>query len=367
MAENVRMSMFAADFLRNAKKNLSILDDDPPDIKYQPHGYLFLAGPDGAEDMLANHAVQINNGAYIDILETDQLSQKYPWLNTEDILLGAHGAQNEGWFDPLTLLIAMRGKAEFWDAKFIDAEFVDFNTQILLHSQGVYDDTGDPLEKCGHLIVRTKDGKEKQIRFMYAIIAAGADTGEICRRSLKLGTASSGIRSIPCPIIKRKRYVYVFNCPDGPGLDFPYLVDPSGVWCRREGLGGNFVCGGVPHPDDEPDTSSADVDYNFFEQVVWPVLRHRVPAFANLKIVGAWSSFQDYNYFDQNGIVGTHPYYWNVFTASGFGGAAVQMAPAVGRAITEQIIDHEYKTIDLARLGWSRILGGVPIKERLVI
>lgn len=367
MAENVQMSMFAAEFLKNAKDNLTMLDDDPPDIKYHPHGYLFLAGPDGAEDMLANHAVQINNGAYVDVMQQEQLSQRYPWMNTDGILLGALGAQNEGWFDPLSLLIAMRGKAEFWDVQFVQAEFVDFNTTTLLHSEGVYDDTGEPAEKCNYMIVRTKDGKEKQIRFMYAIIAAGAETGDIARRCLKIGTAKSGIRSIPCPIIKRKRYIYVFNCPDGPGLDFPFLVDPSGVWCRREGLGGNFVCGGTPLPEEEPDTSNSDVDYNFFEQKVWPVLRHRVPVFENLKIVGAWSTFQDYNYFDQNGIIGPHPYYWNIHFASGFGSAAVQMAPAIGRAFTEDIIDHKYKTIDMSRLGWSRILGGMPIREKLII
>ncbi len=42
------------------------------------------------------------------------------------------------------------------------------------------------------------------------------------------------------------RFVYVVHCPDGPGLDTPFLIDYSGVYCRREGLGGNYVTGMSP-------------------------------------------------------------------------------------------------------------------------
>lgn len=42
------------------------------------------------------------------------------------------------------------------------------------------------------------------------------------------------------------RYVYVVHCPDGPGLDTPFLIDYSGVYVRREGLGGNYIAGASP-------------------------------------------------------------------------------------------------------------------------
>ena len=40
--------------------------------------------------------------------------------------------------------------------------------------------------------------------------------------------------------------MYVVHCPDGPGLETPMVVDPSGVYVRREGLGGHYVCGASP-------------------------------------------------------------------------------------------------------------------------
>ena len=44
----------------------------------------------------------------------------------------------------------------------------------------------------------------------------------------------------------RKRFVYVVHCPNGPTLDAPLTVDPSGVYFRREGYGGHFLCGASP-------------------------------------------------------------------------------------------------------------------------
>ena len=44
----------------------------------------------------------------------------------------------------------------------------------------------------------------------------------------------------------RKRYVYVFHCPDGPVVDAGLTVDPCGAYFRREGLSNHYVCGASP-------------------------------------------------------------------------------------------------------------------------
>lgn len=43
-----------------------------------------------------------------------------------------------------------------------------------------------------------------------------------------------------------RRYVFVVHCPDGPGLECPFLIDYSGIYLRREGLGGNYITGRSP-------------------------------------------------------------------------------------------------------------------------
>ncbi len=58
------------------------------------------------------------------------------------------------------------------------------------------------------------------------------------------------LSSLNCLLFLRpvlfSRYVYVLHCPDGPGLDSPFLIDYSGVYFRREGLGGNYIAGASP-------------------------------------------------------------------------------------------------------------------------
>lgn len=102
------------------------------------------------------------------------------------------------------------------------------------------------------------------------------------------------------------RYVYVVHCPEGPGLDAPLVIDSSGVYFRREGLGGHYITGASP-PEvcptrtshdrnasvsnqlcpqaEEPDTSNLEVDHRFFEEKIWPHLANRVPAFERLKVM----------------------------------------------------------------------------------
>lgn len=36
--------------------------------------------------------------------------------------------------------------------------------------------------------------------------------------------------------------------------------------------------------NEEPDCNNLDVDHEFFQEKVWPLLAHRVPAFESLKV-----------------------------------------------------------------------------------
>jgi len=75
----------------------------------------------------------------------------------------------------------------------------------------------------------------------------------------------------------------------------------------------------------------------------------------------------DYNYFDRCPIVGNHPYHRNFMMAAGSVGHGAQFAPALGRYLNELTLDGDYRTIDLSRLTFDRVLDDDPIYERLVI
>lgn len=164
--------------------------------------------------------------------------------------------------------------------------------------------------------------------------------------------------AVPLPVEKRKRYVFNFHCPDGPGLECGLVTDLTmdGVYFRRDGLSNNYICGASPPPDQEPDTSNLDVDYMFFDEYLWPRLAHRYPAFEKLKLKSSWAGYYDYNFIDQNLVIGNHPYHKNFVFANGSSGHGLQHSAAIGRAIMELFNYHEYRTIDLNAFAFDRFM-----------
>lgn len=93
LKENVQMSMYGRDFLRSSNSLLRV-DDEEVDVQFQEKGYLFLASSEkGANIMRRNNEVQTGVGADIKLLNRDELVDKFPWLNTEDIILGSYGGE----------------------------------------------------------------------------------------------------------------------------------------------------------------------------------------------------------------------------------------------------------------------------------
>ena len=81
----------------------------------------------------------------------------------------------------------------------------------------------------------------------------------------------------------------------------------------------------------------------------------------------AWAGYYDYNTLDQNAIIRMHPYHDNLIFATGFSGHGIQQAPAVGKAIMELLLEERYRTIDLSRFGFERIITNSPIFEQNIV
>lgn len=319
LVENIQMSLYGADFIRNIKEHLG----DDVDVNFTPYGYLMLAGEETAEILKRNSRLQNELGARNEILTAKRLKEKFPWLNTDGIELGCHGLEKEGWFDPWSLLYSMKKRAIEHGAHYLNAEVCgfEFRAQPDLQVEGVEYGTYESVDRA---IVKMPDGSVEPIKFGMCVIAGGANSGKIGQMA-RIGNGP-GVLSIPLPIEPRKRYVYSFECDEktpsaGSTLNTPLVVDPSNVYFRREGLSGCYIGGRSPESiDKEPSVDNLDVDYEYFDTDVWPHLAHRVPKFNAIKVKSAWAGFYEYNTYDENGIVGPHPYYHNLYIASGFSG-----------------------------------------------
>jgi hypothetical protein len=189
-----------------------------------------------------------------------------------------------------------------------------------------------------------------------------ADTYE--SECIKVVSVWSDFKDHDLPVRPRKRIVYVFDCRDKPERA-PLTIDPTGVWCRPEGA--TFIGGISPAESEDPDCTDFEIDYKLYEDVVWPTLAQRIPAFEALKLVRAWVGHYDYNTLDQNAILGPHPEVGNFYFANGFSGHGLQQSPAVGRAIAELIAYGEYRSLDLRRFGYERVAKNLPILELNVV
>lgn len=81
----------------------------------------------------------------------------------------------------------------------------------------------------------------------------------------------------------------------------------------------------------------------------------------------AWAGYYDYNTFDQNLIIGSHPILTNLYFANGSSGHGIQHAIPIGRAISELFFAGKYETIDLSRLSFDRLLQEQPLFETNVV
>lgn len=129
------MSLYGAKFLRNINEHLSIPGQPLIDLNFHPYGYLILATEAGAETLVQNSKLQNSLGAKNAVYTAEKLKRMFPWLNTDGIAAGCLGLENEGWFDPWTLLCALKKKASHLGAQYVNAEVKAFQYKTLYNEE----------------------------------------------------------------------------------------------------------------------------------------------------------------------------------------------------------------------------------------
>ncbi len=328
---NIRIAQASIEILRAAGELLEV-DGARPDIGLTEVGYLFLAGQARVESLRQAHAIQTQHGAQIALLTPAQLTERFPWLETADLAAGTLGLSGEGWFDGYLLLTGFIRKARSQGARFVRGEVIELEVRDRrISTVGLAD--GSRIA-CG-LVVN----------------AAGPWARSVAQ-----------LAGVALPVFARRRTVYVVACR-AVLTPFPLLIDTSGLWIRPEGTG--FIAGLSPGAD--PDDAPLEPEYGAFEAALWPALAARIPAFEAAKLERAWAGYYEMNVFDHNGVVGLHPEIANFGFMNGFSGHGMQQGPAVGRGMAELILRGRFETVDLADLGFERLIKGRPLLELNVI
>lgn len=329
---NIAMSKFSLEFLRNVGTRLAV-GDDAADIGLHEPGYLVLATPERDEAQRAKNRVQRGMDVDIELIEKDELGRRFPWLNTEDLALGSFGGGCEGWFDGPGLMQAFRRKARSQGVEYIAATV----TGLAMASPG----------RVGEVLL--DDGS--RLSAGTVVNAGGPWSAGIARMA-----------GVDLPVVPSKRCVFVFESP-ARIENCPFVFDTSGFWLRPEGQ--LFLCGIPPVRENDPNDFGLDVDYDLFDELIWPALAHRVPGFEQLRMLRAWAGLYEYNTFDHSGIIGRHPDVSNFVLATGFSGHGMMHSAATGSGVSDLIAYGEYRSVNLSAFRFERIASNKPIEEHV--
>jgi FAD-dependent oxidoreductase domain-containing protein 1 len=327
--ENIRLSEFGLKLVRNLKQEFGF----DADIGFKEQGYLVMASAASVPVLKGNAELQQSMGADTILLGPEELATRFPYMNCDGVAAASFGQTGEGWFDPYQLMNLVRKAAIARGVDFINAEVTAIDAGSIVNSV-----TLASGEKLGAGAV---------------VNAGGASGGAIAK-----------MVDFDLPVSAAKRYVYVVDCPSAPEAlrTGPLTFDINGIYFRPEGR--NFLWGFTPTKDEEPEVKDWEMDYSWFEEKIWPLAAERVPVFETVKLISNWVGHYDYNWFDQNGIIGRHPTLHNFYFGNGFSGHGIQQGPATGNAIAELICFGSYKTIDVTALGVERIAAQKPLFEK---
>ena len=334
---NIRVSQFAADFVKNFRAYMGG-DDRVPHLRLQSYGYMYLADNAAfAATLKEGQELQAACGAGTKHMMPDEIAAAYPFYNLDDIVAANHNLLDEGYFDGNTLFDWWRRSARERGVEYLTNEVVAMNTNA----------SGTRVES-----VVLKSGE---------VISCGTVVNASGPRAVLI----SRMAGIEIPVEPRKRYTFIFEAEQPLDRDLPLTIDPSGVHMRTDGT---YYLAGCP-PDDDPAVDYDDFvqDHSIWENKAWPAIATRIPQFEAIKLRNSWAGHYAYNTFDQNAILGPHSKVENFIFVNGFSGHGFQQSPAMGRGTAELITHGEYRTLDLSPFGYDRIERGERFVEKAVI
>ena len=331
LPENIRMSQFSIGFFKDFAKHVAV-DGQAPDPQWKEWGYLFVVGAGHEHVLEENWRVQDSLGVKLELLDRAAIAARYPWMRADDLALGVLSPE-DGWLDPNSVLQGFRKKAQAMGARFVQDRALDLIVR-------------------GPRVAEIELASGARIHADHVINAAGCWSASLAK-----------LVGVDLPVNPMRRFEHFVEI-ETKLPPMPLIKDPDRLVIRPEGTG--YSVGLVR--SDEPRGFNFEVDPAWFQDVVWPACASRIPAFETLKLRREWAGLYDECELDGNMILGRTPGGpENFLVACGFSGHGLMHAPAVGRALAELVVHGRFETLDLSRMGYQRVLDGVPYRETGII
>ncbi|MBN2408477.1 MAG: FAD-binding oxidoreductase, partial [Candidatus Aminicenantes bacterium] len=301
------------------------------DIGYRKAGYLFLAAKDGTwRDFVASAKTQRRLGVPVEVLDREEISRRWPYLDLTDIRGGTFCAE-DGYADPYLVTMGFAESARRLGIR------IEERTRVTAIGR-----SGDRIGP-----VATIRGT---IRAPVVVNAAGPWAAEVGRMA-----------GIELPVLPYRRQAFMTQPFDLLPKPVPLIIDQDSAFYFRGADPGLIL--GMSDPD-EPPGFNLQTDRAFMERVVEAAVR-RAPLLEQARILRGWAGLYEITP-DDNPIIGPIPSRPGFFCAVGFSGHGFQHGPAVGELLSG-IIAGESSDLDLEPFSFDRFSRPRKDGERRVV
>ncbi|NIO48289.1 MAG: FAD-dependent oxidoreductase [Candidatus Aminicenantes bacterium] len=288
------------------------------DIKFRQVGYIFLAQKQETwNDFLAGVETQRQHNVPVEVLSPEDIKQRWPYLNADDLKGGTFGPK-DGYADPYLAAMGFADAARNLGVR------IEEKTEV----------TGISIAGGRVQGVETAKGS---ISAPVVVNVAGPWGGEVAK-----------IAGLDLPAKPYRRQVFMTKSFDAIPKPVPMIIDQDVTFYFRGEEPGIIM--GMSDPD-EPSSFNLNVDRNFLERVIEAAV-HRAPVLEKAEILRGWGGLYTITP-DDNPIIGEAPGVMGLFSAIGFSGHGFQQAPAVGRILSQLILDGQ-TDFDLKPFSYDR-------------
>jgi sarcosine oxidase subunit beta len=322
---NVRLSQISLPMLERFEAEIG------QPIDYRHCGYLILLSD---QKDLAQYEmnVRLQNRLGVDtmILEGDEIRQRLPMMNLEDVLAGTYNPR-DGLVDPNSVVMG----------------YINAASRLGVNTLSGVEVIGLDIQGNAISGVNTSLGN---VQTPVVINTAGPWAARIGK-----------LAGVEIPITPLRRQILTTTpLPDIPA-DFPFVIDfAQSLYFHREGEG---LLTGMSNPNETPG----------FDQEVDPEweINHleaassRMPLLGKAGLLSHWAGLYE-NTPDAHPIFGVTPVA-GFFVCAGFSGHGFMHGPVSGLIMSEIILDGKAASLDVSELGLDRFKSGRLIREYNVI
>jgi len=313
---NIRFSLESLKTFEEFKEEFGVAPE------FRRIGYLFLATTERETEVFKeNIKLQKKFGVPVEYLSSEEIGSRWSYLRVDDVLGGTFCAW-DGVAGPNEILSGFASGAK--------------RAGVRIH---------EGMEVIG---ISTEKGRTRSVKTRTEEVS----TPVVVNAGGPYAASIGEMIGVKIPVKPLRRQIFItapFHLTDHP---IPLTIDFNRGWYFRQEGDGYLLSG----PLDAEPSFNLNTEYEAMVEASENAVS-RVPSLEKARIARGWAGLYEISP-DHHAILGGVPGVEGFIVANGFSGHGFQHSPAVGKVISELIVDGKALTIDISSLSIERFEKG---------